>query len=148
MRPRRGSSRAPRRGSPRRRAPRWSTPWKAPRFESRIDLAWEAPDDTGNSAIEGYLIEWSPDGTSDWRELVADTGNLDVAYSDQPLDPGTTRHYRISAINDDGPGRVSDAAFATTGPVPRQAGTNARGTQVAIDFEPALDATPGTRAGE
>ena len=117
---------------------------EGPRFESRIDLAWEAPDDTGNSAIEGYLIEWSPDGTSDWRELVADTGNLDVAYSDQPLDPGTTRHYRISAINDDGPGRVSDAAFATTGPVPRQAGTNARGTQVAIDFEPALDATPGT----
>ena len=113
-------------------------------FVSRIDLAWSAPGDTGNSDLTGYLIEWSPDGTDgSWQALVTDTGSLEVAYADRPLDLGTTRHYRVFAINDDGPGRVSDAAFATTRPVPYQAGTNAGGTQVAIVFEPALDGTPG-----
>ena len=42
---------------------------------TQIDLAWEAPSDTGASEITGYRIERSADGNAPWMELVADTGN-------------------------------------------------------------------------
>ena len=61
---------------------------------SQIDLAWTAPASTGGSAITGYKIEVSPDGSS-WSDLVADTASPDTAYAHMGLDPATT--YRVSA---------------------------------------------------
>ena len=49
---------------------------------TRIDLAWRAPVERGDSDITGYRIEFSPDGVSDWRDLMEDTGERAVAYSD------------------------------------------------------------------
>ena len=40
---------------------------------TRIALSWEAPADDGGSEITGYRIEVSPDGSSNWSELEADT---------------------------------------------------------------------------
>ena len=71
--------------------------------ENTINLSWTAPELAGDdaSAITGYMIESSPDGTEDsWTDLEANTGNTDVEYEDTGLDPGTTRHYRVSAMND------------------------------------------------
>jgi hypothetical protein len=84
--------------------------------ENAIDLSWTAPESNGGSDITGYMIESSPDGTDDsWTELVANTGNTDVEHSDTGLDPGTTRHYRVSAMNAAGrTGAASDPANATT----------------------------------
>ena len=86
--------------------------------ENTINLSWTAPELAGASAsaITGYMIESSPDGTEDsWTELVANTGNTDVEYEDTGLDPGTTRHYRVSAMNAAGnTGSASDPANATT----------------------------------
>ena len=83
-----------------------------------INLSWTAPELAGASAsaITGYKIESSPDGTEDsWTDLVANTGNTDVEYEDTGLDPGTTRHYRVSAMNAAGnTGSASDPANATT----------------------------------
>ena len=79
-----------------------------------IDLSWTAPGDNGGSAITGYRIEVSPDGTSSWSNRVADTGNTDTAYSHTGLDAGTTRHYRVSAINSVGTGAASNVDDATT----------------------------------
>ena len=79
-----------------------------------IDLSWSAPDTTGGSAITGYKIEVSPDGTSNWTELVANTTSTDTTYAHTGLAAGTTRHYRVSAINSVGTGLPSDAANATT----------------------------------
>ena len=63
---------------------------------TQIDLAWTAPAAIeGVAAPTGYRIEWSPDGASDWEELVEDTGTTDVAYSDAGLPSETTRHYRV-----------------------------------------------------
>jgi len=93
----------------------------------RIDLSWMAPADTGGSPITGYRIEWSADASAgSWDDLEADTGETTgetcagaapengVAYCDTGLEPDTTRHYRVSAINAEGTGAASDAADVTT----------------------------------
>ena len=82
----------------------------------RIDLAWTAPAFDGNLPITGYRIEVSPDGVTDWTDLVLDTGSTDTAYSHTPLAPSTTRHYRVSAINSAGTGDPSGSDDATTDP--------------------------------
>ena len=53
---------------------------------------------------------------------MADTGNTDTAYPDTGLDPRTTRHYRVFAINSIGTGPKSNIANATTdaSPTPAQ----------------------------
>ena len=80
---------------------------------SQIDLAWTAPASTGGSAITGYTIEVSPDGSS-WSDLVADTASPDTAYAHMGLDPAPTRHYRVSAINAEGTSDASDSDDTTT----------------------------------
>ena len=80
---------------------------------SQIDLAWTAPASTGGSAITGYKIEVSPDGSS-WSDLVADTASPDTAYAHMGLDPATTYHYRVSAINAVGTSDASDSDDTTT----------------------------------
>ena len=70
---------------------------------TRIELSWDAPADDGGSAITGYRIEVSDDGSSgSWSELEADTGNDDTSYTHEGLSPGDTRHYRVSAITANG----------------------------------------------
>ena len=84
--------------------------------QDQIDLAWTAPVVTGGSAITGYRIEVSPDGTSSsWSDLVADTASTATTYAHTGLDAATTRHYRVSAINAVGTSDPSDSADATTG---------------------------------
>ena len=80
---------------------------------SRIDLSWTAPVNTGGSAITGYKIEVSPDGSS-WSDLDTDTESTDTAYAHMGLDPATTRHYRVSAINAVGTSDASDSDDTTT----------------------------------
>ena len=80
----------------------------------RIDLSWTAPAMDGGSTITGYRIESSSDAGANWTDLVADTGTTATAYSHTLLPSGSTRHYRVSAINAEGTGPASDTASATT----------------------------------
>ena len=95
--------------------------------ENTINLSWTAPEvATGASAIAGYKIESSPDGTDDsWTDLEANTGDTEVTYAHTDLDPATTRHYRVSAINGAGstgsPSNVANATTAARGTVMRYA---------------------------
>ncbi len=121
---------------------------------TQIDLAWTAPADIGDSAITGYRIEWSPDGTDgSWSDLVADTGSTATAYSNTGLSSETTRHYRVSAINDDGVGNSSDSVSATTddieGPVVVSANVPAHGLLIELAFDevPAGGAAERPEAG-
>ncbi len=80
---------------------------------TQIDLSWTAPTNDGGASITGYRIEVSPNGTSNWTDLVANkTG---TSHSHMNLDPGTTRHYRVYAINSVGESAsASNVASATT----------------------------------
>ena len=81
---------------------------------TQIDLSWTAPGSTGGSAITGYKIEVSPDGTDGWTDQVADTSNTTTTYAHTGLMAGDTRHYRVSAINANGTGDPSNVDSATT----------------------------------
>ena len=81
--------------------------------QTRIDLAWRTPSDDGGASITGYHIEVSTDG-SNWSDLDADTGSTAASYSHTGLTAGTTRHYRVSAINSAGTGPASNSDNATT----------------------------------
>ena len=82
---------------------------------ARINLSWTAPARDGGTPITGYRIEESPDGTSSWTDLVTDTTDTRTTYSHTGLPGGTTRHYRVSAINSNGAGAPSSVDGATTG---------------------------------
>ena len=81
---------------------------------TRINLTWNAPASTGGSVITGYRIEVSPNGTSNWTDRVATTNSTATTYAHTGLAVGTTRHYRVSAINANGTGATSNVANATT----------------------------------
>ena len=88
-----------------------------------INLSWSAPGSTGGSAITGYKIEVSPNGTDTWTTHLADTTNTNTTYAHTGLAASTTRHYRVSAINTIGTSAASNVDDATTG-----AGTNTAAT--------------------
>ena len=93
-----------------------------------IDLAWTAPASTGGSAITGYKIEVSPDGTN-WTDLVANTDSTATTYAHTGLNAATTRHYSVSAINAVGTSDASGSDDATT-----EASTVTAQTEVPVDW--------------
>ena len=97
-----------------------------------IDLDWLAPTADGGARITAYRIEVSENGGTSWSNLEARTSDTVTAYRDTDVDAGETRHYRVSAINFNGTGPVSNVARATTRHVlpgaPRRLTARARGT--------------------
>ena len=83
--------------------------------QTQIDLSWTAPSDNGGANITGYKIEVSTNGST-WSDLESNTGSTGTSYSHTGLTAGSTRHYRVSAINSAGPGTPSSTANATTDP--------------------------------
>ena len=79
-----------------------------------INLSWSAPASTGGSAITGYKIEVSANGTSGWTDQVANTNSTATTSAHTGLVAGDTRHYRVSAINANGTGVPSNVDSATT----------------------------------
>ena len=74
----------------------------APSAESRLQLTWTAPRDTGGG-VSGYRIERSPDETPrEWTEVVADTGSADLSWGDDDLAADTVYHYQVRARNSAG----------------------------------------------
>ena len=69
--------------------------------ETEIELSWSRPSSDGGSRITGYRIEVSEDG-SGWSVLEADTSR--TSHTHRGLTSGSTRYYRVSAINSAGTG--------------------------------------------
>ena len=84
--------------------------------QNQIDLSWTAPTNDGGARISGYKIEYSTTGRGSWRSLRSNTGSTATSYSDRGLQPATTRHYRVRAINTAGESPPSNVARATTDP--------------------------------
>ena len=84
--------------------------------KAQVVLSWIAPTDTGGAPITGYKIEASDDGNNPWTEVYTTTGDA-TGYTDEGADSdgpmfevGTTRRYRVSAINSVGTGPPSNVA--------------------------------------
>ena len=93
---------------------------------TQIDLFWIAPAYNGGAPITGYRIEVSEDAAV-WADLVTNTESAVTAFSHADLLPGSTRHYRVSAINRAGTGAASaSASAATDDPVQRAGRLNTR----------------------
>ena len=94
----------------------------------RVTLEWDRtlPSLTGTiDWDDGYKIEWSADGNAPWTSLVNVTNqyvtNSDIwcvcfptRFNDDTITPGTTRHYRIKAVDDDDESPWSDVVSVTT----------------------------------
>ncbi|KAF8572507.1 hypothetical protein P879_00960 [Paragonimus westermani] len=72
-----------------------------------VDLSWVTPKYDGGNPIKGYLIEKrTPKG--EWKPATA--GLVTGSSAHLPgLEPGQTYEFRVSAVNDAGPGRPSRA---------------------------------------
>ena len=83
--------------------------------QTTINLSWTAPSSTGGSPITGYRIQWSTDGNDPWNNLTR-TNLTATATTDSHtgLTAGTTRYYRVYAINSVGDSPASDVVSATT----------------------------------
>ena len=93
---------------------------------TQIRLFWFAPAYDGGAPVTGYRIEVSENGTA-WSDLRTNTQSRATEFSHTGLMPGSTRHYRVSAINRVGVGAASDTASAATDdPVGRAGRLNTR----------------------
>ena len=81
--------------------------------QTKIDLSWNAPTSDGGTAITGYRIEVSTNGSS-WGDQVTNTGSTSTRYSHTDLMAGSTRHYRVFAHNSVGTSAASNVDNATT----------------------------------
>ena len=89
----------------------------APGADSQMALTWLAPTDPGTQSVTGYRIERSADVMPrSWTEVVANTGNTDLTWTDSGLDAATTYHYRVSARNAVGVGLPTGETSGTTRP--------------------------------
>ena len=86
--------------------------------DGEVVLSWDAPSSDGGAegAVTGYEVEWSPDGETGWTGVDPAHGGTETGYGDTGLDGGTTRHYRVRAVNDAGTGEWSAVVSATTVP--------------------------------
>ena len=76
---------------------------------NKVTLAWTAPQGT----VLGYRIEVSHDGGTVWAAVEDNTNGTSTAYAHgSGLMAGETRHYRVSAITDEGAGPPAVAVEA------------------------------------
>lgn len=80
--------------------------------QQSVSLDWTTPSWTGGSAITGYHIYKSIDG-SNWTTVIADTGSTETTYTVTGLDAGTEYIFRVAAINGTGTSTPSLNAAAT-----------------------------------
>ena len=88
---------------------------------TQIDLSWTAPAEDGGVAVTDYKIEVCAQATAaacdtetEWSELDSATVSTATNYAHTGLTAGTTRHYRVSAVNSAGTGAASAVASGTT----------------------------------
>ena len=94
----------------------------------RVTLRWDRTLPSPKGTIDrddGYKIEWSADGNAPWTSLVNVTNQYvtdsdiwctcyPTRFNDNTITPGTTRHYRVKAVDDDDESPWSEVVMATT----------------------------------
>ena len=85
-----------------------------PDGDSAIDVSWDPPVDDGGSPIQYYEVQWSPDGTTSWRNAGRTTDGVTLTFKNTGMTFGTTRYYRVAAHNGVTPGEWSDPPVSAT----------------------------------
>ena len=94
-----------------------NAPTLTPEEAQQIDLEWTVPTNNGGTAITGYRIERSENGST-WPAKPLVANNATLTYMDEAVPKANTRwYYRVSAINAVGTGEPSDTTHAVTPPV-------------------------------
>ena len=103
--------------SPEQQVPSAPTGLDAVASHDSVTLSWTDPED---ASITGYLILRGPDADN-LATIVEDTGNAEVSYTDETVEPDTTYVYAIRALNDDGASPESTYTDADTPAAPAPA---------------------------
>ncbi|NXI34710.1 MYBPH protein, partial [Galbula dea] len=69
--------------------------------EKSIKLTWKAPEQTGHSGLDGYVVEICKDGSTDWR-AVNEEPFVSTRYTIQNLSSGEKIHVRVKAVSASG----------------------------------------------
>ena len=81
-----------------------------------LDVSWEAPDNSGRPAIDGYDVQYRQrDDTADWS--AADANNITITGTSatiSELTPGTTYEVQVMAKNEEGDRGWSESGVGTT----------------------------------
>ena len=78
-----------------------------------IDISWDAPDDIGGSAINGYTVQWSPNEPGSWRNAGTTSASVRT-FKHRGLSVGAVNYYRVAARNNGGLGLWSDPVMGQT----------------------------------
>ena len=81
----------------------------------QVPLSWTAPASNGGSAITGYSVDYSTNGTS-WTSATTNTGSTTTSYTVTGLTNGTSYYFRVAAINTAGTGAYEYVTNTTTSP--------------------------------
>ena len=90
---------------------------------STIRLAWSPPTFNGGSAVERYAVSASDAATGTFTQIGEPTA---TSFTESGLAPGTTRYYRVFALNENGggPGVAVSARTWAAPTAPRDVATS------------------------
>ena len=105
--------------------PNAPTSLSAQAASSNASLSWSPPIDNGGTAITGYRVDQSGNGST-WTTVIANTGSTATSALISSLLESTTYYFRIYALNATGTGLPS-AAYSVSTTSSSGSGSNSNG---------------------
>ncbi|CAF1402962.1 unnamed protein product, partial [Adineta steineri] len=89
-----------------------SVPECVTRDRNRIEIKWNPPRNDGGNPVKGYIIERREKGTKkrEWTKINRNDYHKGTNFVDENVTANKEYEYRVSAVNDAGPGEPSDAS--------------------------------------
>ncbi|CAF1142161.1 unnamed protein product [Rotaria sordida] len=88
------------------------TPECASRDRDHIEIKWSPPRSDGGNPIKGYIIERREKGPKkkDWTDINRGDLHKGTNFVDDNVTPNKEYEYRVTAVNEAGPGEPSDSS--------------------------------------
>jgi len=119
---------------------------------AQIKLTWTKPNDYGSPITDYWLYVYNRgERLYDFRDVVLDVITITADRTEWTvggMSPGTTRYFRVRALNENGPGKYSALRQATTHSTANSQGTGVEGSDGASgSSEPTPEPTPVSGSG-